>query len=80
MNMCTTDNQVLSGIHVHLVFTAGVLKAAEFPAACWLYGRQLHDELRYPVGLISATFSPSSITDWMPPAVRDRCQMSVPYE
>ena len=57
-----------------------LLKRSDFSAACWLYGRRLHDRVRHPIGLISAAYYPSSITDWMPPSVRDRCEMLVPYQ
>ena len=45
----------------------------EFSAVCWLFGREIHDALNVPVGLISASWGGTSIQVWMPSAANEAC-------
>lgn len=44
-----------------------------FPAVCWLYGKRLHERLKYPIGLITATYNSSLLDEWTSPGVLDSC-------
>ena len=44
----------------------GGVRWKEFSAVCWLFGRDLHDQLQVPVGLVSSSWGGTSIQVWMP--------------
>ena len=46
----------------------------EFSAICWLTGREIHDELNVPVGLVSSNWGGTAIQVWLPPAANEMCQ------
>ena len=43
-------------------------------AICWLTGREIHDALHVPVGLISSNWGGTSIQVWMPSEANELCQ------
>jgi sialate O-acetylesterase len=45
----------------------------EFSAICWLTGREIHDALDVPVGLISSNWGGTSIQVWMPSKANELC-------
>ena len=44
-----------------------------FSAICWLYGKQLYDDLGVPVGLVSSAVGGTNIGAWSPLASTERC-------
>ena len=36
-----------------------------FSGLCWFYGRNLYDNLQYPIGLIASSYGGTPIEDWM---------------
>lgn len=46
----------------------GGVRWKEFSAICWLFGKQIHDTMNTPVGLISSNWGGTSIQVWMPEA------------
>ncbi|ESN96386.1 hypothetical protein HELRODRAFT_189224 [Helobdella robusta] len=42
-------------------------------ATCWLFGQKLARHLKYPIGLVLATFPDSLIQDWAPPS-SNKCE------
>ncbi|KAM5245698.1 sialate O-acetylesterase [Ctenodactylus gundi] len=56
--------------------TAGNLGHGNFTymsAVCWLFGRYLYDTLKYPIGLISATWGGTPIEVWSSPRSLKAC-------
>ena len=51
----------------------GGVRWKEFSAICWLFGKQLYDTLRVPVGLISSNWGGTSIQVWMPTLANEAC-------
>ncbi|EOD27890.1 hypothetical protein EMIHUDRAFT_353684, partial [Emiliania huxleyi CCMP1516] len=45
----------------------------EFSAVCWLFGKELSNELKVPVGLISSSWGGTQIQVWMPKAANEAC-------
>lgn len=45
-----------------------------FSAACWFFGRALHEKLQVPVGLVSNNWGGTSIQPWMSPDSVRTCQ------
>ena len=45
-----------------------------FSAACWFFGRALHEKLQVPVGLVSNSWGGTSIQPWMSPDAVQTCQ------
>ena len=45
----------------------------EFSAVCWLFGKELHDTLGVPVGLVSSNWGGTSIQVWMPSQANEAC-------
>ena len=45
-----------------------------FSAACFFFGRSLHEKLQVPVGLVSNNWGGTSIAAWMSPAAIRTCQ------
>jgi len=52
----------------------GGVRWKEFSAVCWLFGKEVHDVLGVPVGLISSSWSATSIQVWMPKAANEQCK------
>lgn len=46
---------------------------SEFSAICWLTGREIHDALDVPVGLISSNWGGTSIQVWLPAKANELC-------
>ena len=44
-----------------------------FSAVCWLYGKQLHNELGVPIGLVSSAVGGTAIGAWAPLASTESC-------
>ena len=44
-----------------------------FSATCWFYGRQLHQSLGVPIGLVSSAYGSTMIRAWSPPEVLAQC-------
>jgi sialate O-acetylesterase len=44
-----------------------------FSAACWFFGRALHEKLQVPVGLVSNNWGGTSIQPWMSPGAVQEC-------
>nr|XP_054748455.1 sialate O-acetylesterase-like [Lytechinus pictus] len=49
-----------------------------FSAVCWFFGRDLHDHLKYPIGLISTNWGGTPAEAWSPPEVLSSCNISTP--
>ena len=50
-----------------------------FSGLCWLYGMELYKRRDYPIGLVSAAYSFTSIEDWAPPVALNNCNVSAAY-
>ncbi len=44
-----------------------------FSALCWFFGRDLYENLQYPIGLISSNWGGTPIEDWSSPDVLKNC-------
>ena len=44
-----------------------------FSSVCWLFGRNLYDHFKYPIGLISSNWGGTPIEDWSSPDVLAKC-------
>ncbi|CAG5130234.1 unnamed protein product, partial [Candidula unifasciata] len=44
-----------------------------FSAVCWLYGKAIHKELGYPIGLVSTTWGGTPIKAWSSPEALAEC-------
>ncbi|XP_038609330.1 sialate O-acetylesterase [Tachyglossus aculeatus] len=44
-----------------------------FSAVCWLFGRQLYDRLRYPIGLVASSWGGTPIEAWSSPRALREC-------
>lgn len=45
-----------------------------FSAVCWLYGRDLYDTYKVPIGLISSDWGGTSIDKWSSPDALAKCK------
>ena len=73
----TPLNQLATTYHNWTAASAAVLGGTawkEFSAVCWLTGREIHDALGVPVGLISSNWGGTSIQVWMPPEANKQCK------
>eukprot|EP01043_Picozoa_sp_COSAG02_P018042 COSAG02_NODE_832_length_16660_cov_16.228006_5_plen_456_part_00 len=73
-----TEQQELQSVELkwspaspHVVGAQG--RFTTFSAMCWLYGKQLHDELRVPIGLVSSAVGGTNIGAWSPLASTESC-------
>ena len=48
-----------------------------FSAVCWFFGRNLFNELDYPIGLIASSYGGTIIEDWMAPEALALCNDTV---
>ena len=48
-----------------------------FSAVCWFFGRNLFDELGYPIGLIDSSYGGTAVEDWMAPEALALCNDTV---
>ena len=44
-----------------------------FSAVCWFFGRNIYNELLYPIGLIASSYGGTPIEDWMAPEALALC-------
>eukprot|EP01084_Bolivina_argentea_P060619 110741_1 len=44
-----------------------------FSAMCWFYGKNLFDELQYPIGLIGTNYGGTPVRDWMSSGAKALC-------
>jgi len=49
-----------------------------FSAACWFFGRNLYDNLKVPIGLVSNNWGGTLVEQWSSPDVFQQCTSSVP--
>ena len=49
-----------------------------FSAVCWLFGKQVHDSVQVPVGLISSNWGGTPIEDWVDEASGKQCSPARP--
>jgi len=47
-----------------------------FSAVCWIFGRQLHDELQVPIGLINNNWGGTPVESWTTPETLQACNVS----
>ncbi|ELT89020.1 hypothetical protein CAPTEDRAFT_219955 [Capitella teleta] len=55
------------------------LFSPRFSSLCWLYGRQLHQKLGHPVGLIVSAYEDSMLQDWASSTVAKTCKVPFSY-
>ena len=46
---------------------------SNFSAACWFFGRAVHQSRRYPIGLVSANWGSTNVETWSSPAGLQKC-------
>lgn len=46
---------------------------AEFSAVCWLFGRYMYDNLKYPIGLVESCWGGTAVEDWSSSRALQRC-------
>ncbi|XP_062417050.1 sialate O-acetylesterase isoform X2 [Pungitius pungitius] len=46
---------------------------ADFSAVCWLFGRYLHETLRYPIGLVESCWGGTPVEVWSSPRALQQC-------
>ena len=51
-----------------------------FSAACWFFGRDLNEELKYPIGLIATNWGGTPLRSWSPPEAIADCPSGGPPE
>lgn len=76
-----TEQQELQSVELkwapaspHVVGAQG--RFTTFSAICWLYGKQLHNELRVPVGLVSSAVGGTNIGAWSPLESTESCNVT----
>ncbi|XP_072168824.1 sialate O-acetylesterase-like [Diadema setosum] len=47
-----------------------------FSALCWLYGRNLYNHLKYPIGLVSSNWGGTPVEAWSSPSVLAKCNVT----
>lgn len=64
------------------IFVAGLNKAlvnvsteklAGFSAVCWLFGRHLHESLKYPIGLVESCYGGTPVEAWSSSRALQQC-------
>ncbi|CAH1793020.1 unnamed protein product [Owenia fusiformis] len=45
----------------------------QFSAICWLYGKEMHIQKGYPIGLITSAWGGTRIEEWMSPDAMNAC-------
>ena len=44
-----------------------------FSAVCWLYGKRLYDNLKYPIGLVASTWRGTPVEAWTDKPTLKKC-------
>ena len=46
-----------------------------FSATCWFFGRNLYDNLKYPIGLVATDWGGTPVEAWSSPDALKKCGM-----
>ncbi|KAM8903262.1 sialate O-acetylesterase-like [Spinachia spinachia] len=58
---------------VELPWSVPPANVADFSAVCWLFGRYLHETLRYPIGLVESCWGGTPVEAWSSPRALRQC-------
>ncbi|KAK6169983.1 hypothetical protein SNE40_018485 [Patella caerulea] len=50
-----------------------------FSSVCWFYGKDLYNELKYPIGLIASSWGGTLVESWSPPEAMSKCGAPITY-
>ncbi|XP_035479437.1 sialate O-acetylesterase [Scophthalmus maximus] len=69
-----SDTELIDLIQVQLPWTVPTAgSVAEFSAVCWLFGRYMHDILKYPVGLVESCWGGTPVEAWSSARALEKC-------
>lgn len=58
-------------LHVMCLLFPATVKG--FAAVCWLYGKEIHTNVKYPIGLVSTCWGGTRIESWSSPDALKQC-------
>ncbi|XP_054649938.1 sialate O-acetylesterase isoform X2 [Dunckerocampus dactyliophorus] len=72
LNMSDTELTDLTGVALpwSVPESSGL---AEFSAVCWLFGRYMYDNLKYPIGLVESCWGGTPIEAWSSSSALQKC-------
>ncbi|XP_038548360.1 sialate O-acetylesterase [Micropterus salmoides] len=59
-----SETELIDLIQVSLPWSVPTTNVAEFSAVCWLFGRYMYDNLKYPIGLVESCWGGTPVEAW----------------
>ncbi|XP_070761395.1 sialate O-acetylesterase isoform X2 [Enoplosus armatus] len=68
-----SETELTDLIQVELPWSVPTADLTEFSAVCWLFGRYMYENLKYPIGLVESCWGGTPIEVWSSSRVLQKC-------
>ncbi|XP_044057717.1 sialate O-acetylesterase isoform X2 [Siniperca chuatsi] len=68
-----SETELTDLIQVELPWSVPTANLAEFSAVCWLFGRYMYENLKYPIGLVESCWGGTPVEAWSSSRALQQC-------